>query len=79
MTDSSAPRLDELVGIDLLVPIRSSSGEAPDPTRLASDAYRHGTDEAGERFIAAFTTIDMLRDHGPPGSDHVRVPARHLF
>jgi hypothetical protein len=79
MTESSAPRLDELVDVDLLVPIRSSSGEAPDSTRLTTDAYRHGTDEAGERFIAAFTTIDMLRDHGPPGSDHVRIPARHLF
>lgn len=74
-----APRLDELVDVVLLVPIRSSSGEAPDPSRLGTDAYRHGTDEAGERFIAAFTTLEMLRDFGPPGSDHVRMPSPDLF
>jgi hypothetical protein len=74
-----APRLDELIDTELLVPIRSSSGEAPDPTRLGTDAIRHGTDDAGERFIAAFTTPDMLRDFGPPGSDHVRLPATDLF
>jgi hypothetical protein len=74
-----APRLDELMAVDLLVPIRSSSGEAPDSARLNVDAYRHGTDESGERFIAAFTTLEVLRDFGPPGSDHVRIPARELF
>lgn len=74
-----APRLDELIDAELLVPIRSSSGEAPDPQRLSIEAYRHGTDESGERFIAAFTAPDVLRDFGPPGSDHVRVPARDLF
>jgi hypothetical protein len=74
-----APRLDELVDADLLVPIRSSSGEMPDAERLVPDAYRHGTDDSGERFIAAFTTPDLLRDYGPPGSDHVRMPARDLF
>lgn len=74
-----APRLDELIDAELLVPIRSSSGEAPDPQRLSIEAYRHGTDEAGERFIAAFTGPDVLRDFGPPGSDHVRVTARDLF
>ncbi len=75
----SAPRLDALLELDLLVPIRSSSGEMPDADRLSADAYRHGTDEAGERFIAAFTTPDVLRDFGPPGSDHVRVRAHDLF
>jgi hypothetical protein len=74
-----APRLDSLVDAELLVPIRSSSGETPDAERLSIDAYRHGTDDAGERFIAAFTTPDTLRDFGPPGSDHVRVRARDLF
>jgi len=73
------PRLEELAAIDLLVPIRSSSGEAPDPGRLGVDAYRHGSDAAGERFIAAFTTLAALRELGPPGSDHVRIPARDLF
>ncbi|HEY8171114.1 MAG TPA: SseB family protein [Candidatus Limnocylindria bacterium] len=74
-----APTLDQLAVMVLLVPIRSSSGDSPDPSRLSADAYRHGTDEAGERFIAAFTTFGTLRDLGPPGSDHVRLPARDLF
>ena len=74
-----APRLDQLIDAELLIPIRSSSGESPDPERLPIEAYRHGTDDAGERFIAAFTSPDMLRDFGPPGSDHVRVAARDLF
>jgi len=74
-----APRLDQLINAELLIPIRSSSGESPDPERLSIEAYRHGTDDAGERFIAAFTSPDMLRDFGPPGSDHVRVAARDLF
>jgi hypothetical protein len=71
--------MDEITALELLVPIRSSSGEAPDPARLGVDAYRHGTDESGERFIAAFSTIEVLRDFGPPGSDHVRIQARDLF
>ena len=83
MTDrppgEDAPRLDTLIDAELLVPIRSSSGEAPDAERLSPDAYRHGTDDAGERFIAAFTALDVMAEHGPPGSDHVRLPARDLF
>jgi hypothetical protein len=74
-----APKLDQLVDADLLVPIRSSSGEMPDASRIGVDAFRHGTDDAGERFIAAFSAPDVLRDFGPPGSDHVRMPARELF
>jgi hypothetical protein len=74
-----APRLDELMDADLLVPIRSSSGEMPDPERVGVEAYRHGTDEDGERFIAAFSAPAVLRDYGPPGSDHVRMTARDLF
>ena len=84
MTDDArigelAPRLDELVDVELLVPIRSSSGEAPDPGRLATEAFRHGTDDEGERFIAAFSGPEALAEFGPPGSDHVRLPARDLF
>jgi hypothetical protein len=78
-TGDLAPRLDQLINAELLIPIRSSSGESPDPERLSIEAYRHGTDDAGERFIAAFTSPDTLRDFGPPGSDHVRVDARELF
>ncbi|CAN5247822.1 hypothetical protein BH23CHL9_BH23CHL9_00170 [soil metagenome] len=74
-----APRLDELIDAELLIPVRSSSGEMPDPAQLSIDAFRHGTDEAGERFVAAFTAPDVLRDYGPPGSDHVRMAARDLF
>jgi hypothetical protein len=74
-----APRLDTLLDVELLVPIRSSSGELPDASRLGVDAFRHGTDDEGERFIAAFTAPDVLADFGPPGSDHVRMPSRDLF
>jgi hypothetical protein len=73
------PRLDALMDIDLLVPIRSSSGEMPDPEHVGVEAFRHGTDEDGERFIAAFSAPEVLRDFGPPGSDHVRMAARDLF
>jgi hypothetical protein len=76
---ADAPRLDALIDAELLVPIRSSSGEMPDALRLDVDAFRHGTDEDGERFIAAFTAPETLADFGPPGSDHVRMPARDLF
>jgi hypothetical protein len=73
------PRLDALIDADLLVPIRSSSGEMPDVAALGVDAFRHGTDDAGERFIAAFTAPEVISDFGPPGSDHVRMAARDLF
>jgi len=76
---SQAPRLDALLDVDLLVPIRSSSGASPDADRLSSEAFRHGVDDAGERFIAAFRDEATLAAHGPPSSDHVRVPARDLF
>jgi len=76
---SEEPRLDALIDADLLVPIRSSSGEMPEASALGVDAFRHGTDDAGERFIAAFTAPDVLTDYGPPGSDHVRMAARDLF
>ena len=83
MTDpvpgSEAPRLDAMLDAELLVPIRSSSGAAPDPERIGPEAYRHGVDEGGARFIAAFSDSAALEAYGPPGSDHVRVPARELF
>ena len=83
MTDpvpgSQAPRLDAMLDAELLVPIRSSSGAAPDIERIGPEAYRHGVDEGGARFIAAFSDSAALETYGPPGSDHVRVPARELF
>jgi hypothetical protein len=79
MTGPGAARLDELAAGELLVPIRSSSGAAPDPAQLDAEVLRHGTGEAGERFIAAFSTDETLAEFGPPGSDFVRMPARMLF
>ena len=76
---ADALRLDALIDAELLVPIRSSSGEMPDAALLDVDAFRHGTDEEGERFVAAFTAPETLASFGPPGSDHVRIPARDLF
>lgn len=43
------------------------------------DSFRHGTDEAGERFLAAFSTPETFAEFGPPGSDHVRLRGRDLF
>lgn len=74
-----APRLDQLLDAELLVPIRSSTGAAPDPADVGVDDLRHGSDPEGGRFIAAFTSPEALREFGPPGSDHVRMPARMLF
>lgn len=74
-----APRLDALLDADLVIPIRSSSGSSPDPQLLGADAFRHGTDEAGERFIAAFTSPASLAEYGPAGSDTIRLAARDLF
>lgn len=76
---SMAPRLDAVLDVDLLVPIRSSSGVAPDPESIAIDALRHGVDDSGERFIAAFSDAATLAEYGPPGSDHVRMRSRDLF
>lgn len=73
------PRLEALVESDLIVPIRSSSGAAPDPASLENDAIRHGTDADGGRFIAAFTSPATLAEFGPPDSDSVAMPARDLF
>lgn len=74
-----APRPEVLVDATFLVPVRSSSGEAPDPDRLPIDAFRHGTDEAGERFLAAFSTPETFAEFGPPASDHVGLRGRDLF
>lgn len=74
-----APRLDALIDAELLVPIRSSSGSSPDPVLVDADTFRHGTDDAGERFIAAFSSPAVLAEYGPPGSDSVRMAARDLF
>jgi len=73
------PPLAELMERDLIVPIRSSSGQRPDPETLALDQIRHGTDEDGGRFVAAFASPEAFAEFGPPGSDYVSLPARTLF
>ena len=71
-------RLNDFVGRELIVPIRSSSGESPDPSRVPTEAMRHGQDEQGS-FLAAYTSPELFGEFGPPGSDHVAIPARDLF
>lgn len=70
--------LAQLLRGELLVPIRSSSGEAPDPARVPLEGMRHANDDAG-RFLAAFSSQARLLEFGPPGSDAVTLPARELF
>ena len=75
---SETTGLGELLAMTLIVPIRSSSGEPLDPDRVPVDGMRHGTDEMG-RFLAAYSSEEMLREHGPANSDAIEVPARDLF
>lgn len=74
-----APRPEALDEAELIVPVRSSSGVAPPPDGLTVDDFRHGTDDAGERFLAAFSTPETFAQFGPPASDHVRLRGRDLF
>lgn len=74
----NTPRLDELARAELVVPIRSSSGESPDPDRVPIDGMRHGTDDDG-RFLAAFSSEATFNELGPPNSDRIILAARHLF
>jgi hypothetical protein len=75
MTD---PGLGELLEMKLVVPIRSSSGQAVDPGRVPVEAMRHGADEGG-RFLAAYTSPDIYHQFGPQGSDAIELPARDIF
>lgn len=72
------PGLGELLQMSLVVPIRSSSGQAIDPTRVPVDGMRHGTNESG-RFLAAYSSAEAYRQFGPPGSDAIELPAREIF
>jgi SseB protein N-terminal domain len=74
-----SPRLDALLNAELIVPIRSSVGAAPDPATVPAEAMRHGTDANGERFLAAFTSDQVFTEFGPHGSDSIRLAARQLF
>lgn len=76
MTDTV---LGELLALELIVPLRSSSGEnAIDPARIPLDGMRHASDERG-RFLAAYTTPERYFEFGPPGSDAAEVAARTFF
>ncbi len=67
-----------LLGRDLLVPVRSSSGLVPDSSELTVEGMRHGTDEQG-RFLAAFSSEEAFAQLGPPGSDRVLIRGRDLL
>ena len=75
MTDTT---LGALLSMDLIIPIRSSTGQPVSPERVPLTAMRHGTDEKG-RFLPAYTTPERYIEFGPPGSDAVELPARDLF
>jgi hypothetical protein len=70
--------LGELLTMTLVVPIRSSSGEPVDPQRVPLEGMRHGSDGRG-RFLPAYTSPDLFREFGPPGSDAIELGARELF
>lgn len=70
--------LGELLSMTLVVPIRTSSGEAVDPQRVPLDGMRHGSDARG-RFLAAYTSPELFREFGPTGSDAIELEARDLF
>jgi hypothetical protein len=78
--DAAAPREGAvaLLGRDLIIPIRSSSGRSPEPGQVTIDGMRHGTDEQG-RFLAAFSSQEAFEQLGPPGSDRVMVGGRELL
>jgi hypothetical protein len=70
--------LGELLEMALVVPIRSSSGQAVDPSRVPVEGMRHGTDESG-RFLAAYSSAEAYHEFGPSGSDAIELPARDVF
>jgi hypothetical protein len=72
------PGLGDLLEMALVVPIRTSSGEAVDPARVPVEGMRHGTDEGG-RFLAAYSSPEAYRQFGPQGSDAIELPARDVF
>jgi len=74
----SGAGLTMLLDRELLIPIRSSSVEWVDPSRIAVESMRHGTDDQG-RFLAAFTDREALAVLGPSGSDAISITGRELF
>jgi hypothetical protein len=72
------PGLGDLLQMALVVPIRSSTGQAVDPARVPIEGMRHGTDDGG-RFLAAYSSAEAYHQYGPPGSDAIELPAREVF
>lgn len=76
--DANAPGLIAILSQTLLVPIRSSSGEAPEADLVSVELLRHGTDQLGS-FLAAFTSFEAFTVLGPPNSDRIELTGRDLF
>lgn len=67
----------DLLGRELIVPVRSSEGRELEAIRVPIDELRHGRDERGP-FLAAYTDPALFETYGPPRSDWIRLPAREL-
>ena len=82
--EEGSPHADSPAGMtglldrELMIPIRSSSGESPDAERITIESLRHGTDQEG-RFLAAFTDREAMSVLGPAGSDAIALTGRDLF
>ncbi len=76
--EQAAQGATALLARQLLVPIRSSSGLAPDPEEVTLEGMRHGADEQG-RFLAAFSSEEAFAQLGPPGSDRVAILGHELL
>lgn len=74
-----APALSDLLELELVVPVRSSTGTTPNPREVSIAEMRHGTDELGQRFLAAFSSAETLAEFGPRGSDYVTMTAPELI
>jgi hypothetical protein len=70
--------LGALLALELIVPIRTSSGDSVDSARVPPEGIRHGTDADGP-FMAAYTSPQAYIEFGPPGSDAVELSARDVF
>jgi SseB protein N-terminal domain len=76
---SLGPRPEALSDATLLVPVRSSTGRTLHADDVSMESFRHGTDDAGERFLAAFSSDEAFTAYGPPASDRVPLQGRDLF
>lgn len=70
--------LRQLLGRELAVPVRSSTGRRLEATDLPLSAMRHGGDERGS-FLAAYSDPQRMARYGPPGSDWVLLSGRDFL